>query len=83
MDVIVADLQDISIGFALIRVLELGIADEDGVHVATCILVEFALIGDHDDGYLHIAKNAELIGLLEQARLALAEGYLRETREEN
>ena len=65
MDTITTDLQDISIGFAFIRVLELSVADEDGVHVAACVLVELTLIGDHYDGNLNITQNTKFIGLLE------------------
>ena len=65
--------QYISIGLALVRVFELSVADEDGVHVGAGILVQLLVVGDHDDCYLTVTKNAEFICLLQQACLTLAE----------
>lgn len=69
-------IENICIGLAFVRVLEFGVADEDGVHVAAGVLVELLVAGDHDDCYLHVAEDAQLVGLLQQAGLAFAEGNL-------
>lgn len=57
-------IENICIGLALVRVLELCVADEDGVHVAAGILVQLLVAGDHDDSDLHVAEDAELVGFL-------------------
>lgn len=50
--------KNICVGLAFIWVLKLGVADEDGVHIAAGILVQLFVAGDHDDGDLHIAEDA-------------------------
>ena len=57
-------IENICVGLALVRVLELCVADEDGVHVAAGVLVQLLVAGDHDNGDLHVAENAELVGFL-------------------
>jgi len=47
-------IQDVSVGLALVRVLEVGVAYEDGVHVGAGVLVELAVAGYHDNSDLHI-----------------------------
>ena len=74
-------LKDVSVGLALIGVLELGVADEDGVHVGAGVLVELAVARDHHHGNLHVTKDAQLIRLLQETGLTLAEGDLEETNE--
>ena len=55
------------------EVLEVGVANEYGVHVGTGILVQLVVAGDHNNSNLHIAQDAQLIGLLQQSCLTLAE----------
>ena len=62
---VISHIEDISVGLALIRILELGVAYEYGVHVAAGVLVELLVGRDHDDSYLNIAENTQLIGLLQ------------------
>ena len=69
----VSYLEDVSVGLALVGVLELGVADEDGVHVGASVLVELAVARDHHDGNLHITEDAQLICLLQETSLTLAE----------
>ena len=69
-------LQDISIGFTLIRVLELSIADKYGVHIGASILIQLVVAGNHNYSNLNITEDAQLVGLLQQASLTLAKGYL-------
>ncbi len=71
-------LQDVCVGLALVGILELGVPDEDGVHVGAGILVELVVAGDHDHSYLHVTEDAQFIRLLQQATLALAECDLQE-----
>ena len=70
-------LEDVGVCLAFVGVLELGVADEDGVHVGAGVLAQLAAAGDHDDRNLHVTENAQLVGLLQQTGLALAEGDLR------
>ena len=72
----VSYLKDVSVGLALVGVLELGVADEDGVHVTAGVLVELAVARDHHHGNLHVTEDAQLIGLLQETSLTLAERYL-------
>ena len=69
-------IKNISIGLALVRILELSVSDEDGVHVGAGILVELAVAGDHDDCNLTVTQDAQLVGFLEEPSLPLAEGDL-------
>ena len=71
-------IKNVSVSLALVWVLELCVADEDGVHVAASVLVELLVTGDHDDSYLHITEDAQLIGFLEETSFTLAEGDLKE-----
>ena len=58
-------LMDVGVGLALVWVLELGVADKDGVHVGAGVLVQLVVAGDHDHGDLYVTENAELVGLLQ------------------
>jgi len=77
-------LEDISIGLALVGVLELRVADEDGVHVGAGVLVELVVAGDHDHSNLHVAEDAQFVGLLQETTFPLAERNLNtgETRDD-
>ena len=75
--VIEAHIQYVCVGLALVRVFELGVANEDGVHVGAGVLVQLAVVGDHDNGNLTVTQDGELIGFLQQASLTLTEGDLR------
>ncbi len=57
-------IENISIGLALVRVLEICVADEDGVHVAAGVLVQLLVAGNHDDRDFHITEDAKLVGFL-------------------
>ena len=69
-------IKNICVCLALIWVLKLCVAYEYGVHVGTGILVELLVAGDHDDSYLNVAENAQLVGFLQQSCLTFAEGDL-------
>lgn len=70
-------IQDVSIGLVLVRILEVRVAYEDGVHVGTGILVQLVVAGDHNHCYLHVTQDAQFISLLQEASFTLAEGDLK------
>ena len=65
--------QDVSIGLVLVGILEVCVANEDGVHVGASVLVELVVASDHDHCNLHITEDAQLIGLLQETSFTLAE----------
>ena len=66
-------IQNISIGLALVWVLKISVANEDGVHVRAGILVQLAVAGDHDHSNLHITQDAQLVRFLQQTGFTFAE----------
>ena len=68
---------DIGIGFGLKGLLYLRVLHEDLIDVGAGVLVQpLVASADDDDGYFHIAKDAQFVGLLQQTVLPLAEGNL-------
>ena len=51
-------IKDISISLALVGIFELGVSNENGVHVGAGVLVELSVAGDHDDCYLTVTEDA-------------------------
>ena len=70
-------IKDICISLALVWVFELCVSDEDRVHIGAGVLVEFSVAGDHDDGYFTVTEDTQFVGLLQEPRLPLTEGYLK------
>ena len=47
-------IQNICISFAFLRIFEIRVTDQDGVHVGAGILVQLAVASNHDDCYFNI-----------------------------
>ncbi len=59
------------------RLVVLGVLEEDAVHVGGGVLEEFVVRVEDDERDLAVAEHRELVGLLHEAELALREGHLR------
>jgi len=56
----------------------LGVLEQNAIHVGTRVLEELVAAAEHDESYLAVAQNAQLVRFLHQSKLALRERYLRE-----
>lgn len=70
-------LNDVLVGEGLVRLIVLGVLEQDAIHVGTGILVELVARREDDQGDLAVAEHGQLVGLLHHAELALVEGHLR------
>ena len=60
------------------RLSVLSIPQEDTVHVRAGILEQpVVVVGEDDEGYLTVTKDAQLVSLLHEAKLPLCEGHLK------
>lgn len=60
------------------RLVVLGVFEQDLVHVGTGILEQLVGVVEDDQGDLAVTQHTQLVGLLHQAKLSLCEGHLRE-----
>ena len=66
----------ISIGFGLVRFLDLCVLHEDLIDVRAGVLVQFLVGADDNERHVNITENTQLVGLLQETVLPLAKGYL-------
>lgn len=70
-------LEYVSISLALIRVLELCVADQYGVHIGAGILVQLVVVWYHDNSDFHVTQHTQFICFLQQTSLAFTECNLQ------
>lgn len=70
------NLNNLLIGAALMRLIELCVPQEHLVHVCAGILEEFVGAVEDNQCDLTVTKNTQFIGLLHQTKLPFCEGYL-------
>ena len=59
------------------RLVVLGVFEEDFIHVGGGVLVEFVAAAEDDEGDLAVAQHRQFIRFLHDAELALVEGHLQ------
>lgn len=76
-------LDDVGVGPALVRLVVLGVLEQDLVHVGAGVLEQLVGVVEDDEGDLAVAQDAQLVRLLHQAELSLGERHLEERGEKN
>lgn len=69
-------LDDVGVGPALVRLIVLGVLEQDLVHVRAGVLEQLVGVVEDDERDLTVAQHAQLVGLLHQAELPLGERHL-------
>lgn len=69
-------LDDVGVGPALVRLVVLGVLEQDLVHVGAGVLEQLVGVVEDDEGDLAVAQDAQLVRLLHQAELPLGERHL-------
>ena len=69
-------LDDVLVGTALVRLVVLGVLEQDSVHVGAGVLGQFVGAGEENQRDLDIAQYAQLVRFLHQTELALCERHL-------
>ena len=59
------------------RLVVLGVFEQDFVHVGRGVLVQFVAAAEDDEGDLAVAQHRQLVGLLHQPEFPLGECYLQ------
>lgn len=70
-------LNNICIGPALMRLVVLGVFEQDLVHVSAGVLEQLVGMVEDDQSNLAVTQYAQLVGFLHQAKLSLCECHLR------
>ena len=58
------------------RLVVLGVLEEDLIHVCASVLVEFVAAAEDYESDLTVTENTQLVGFLHQTKLPLGEGDL-------
>ena len=58
------------------RLVVLGVFEQDFVHVGRGVLVQFVAAAEDDEGDLAVAQHRQLVGLLHDTEFALVERHL-------
>lgn len=69
-------LDDVAVGATLVRLIVLGVLEQNFVHVSAGILEQLVCAVEDDQGDLAVTEHTQLIGLLHQAKLALRKRHL-------
>ena len=64
---------EVGVGLGLARLLVPRVLEQDVVHIGAGVLVQLVVAVEDDDCYFAVAQDAQLVGLLHQAELALGE----------
>ena len=75
-------LHNVRVGPALVRLVVLGVFQQNLVHVCACVLEELIGAVEDNEGYLTVTQHTQLIGLLHQAKLPLCNGNLGDKDEQ-
>ena len=79
---LVEGVDDVLVGQRLVGLVVLGVLEQDLVHVCGRVLVKLVRRAEDDESDLAVAEDAELVGLLHDAKLALVEGHLESEEKE-
>lgn len=69
-------LNDVCVGSALVRLVVLGVFEQDLVHISAGVLEQLVRVVEDDQGDLTVAQHTQLVGFLHQAKLSLCERHL-------
>lgn len=76
MCVCVTHIHDVGVGPALVRLVVLGVFEQNFVHVGAGVLEQLVGVVEDDEGDLAVAQDAQLIRFLHQTELPLGERHL-------
>jgi len=65
------NLDDVTVSSTLVRLIVLRVSKQYAIHVRACILEQFVGAVEYDQSDFAVAKNAQFVRLLHQAKLPL------------